>query len=84
RLVVGFAAETTHLADSARDKLQRKRVDAIAANRVGVAGSGFDSDDNALNVYWHGGEAELGPAPKTSIARDLLLLLLDRVMAARG
>lgn len=84
RLVVGFAAETTHLADSARDKLQRKRVDAIAANRVGMVGRGFDSDDNALSVYWHGGEAELGPAPKTSLARGLLLLLLDRVMAARG
>ena len=84
RLVVGFAAETTRLAESARDKLQRKRVDAIAANRVGVAGSGFDSDDNALNMYWHGGEAGLGPAPKTSLARDLLLLLLDRVMAARA
>ena len=83
RLVVGFAAETTRLADSARDKLQRKRVDAIAANRVGVAGGGFDSDDNALDVYWHGGDAQLGPAPKTSLARDLLMLLLDRVAAAR-
>jgi len=84
RLVVGFAAETRALAESARDKLQRKRVDAIAANRVGVAGSGFDCDSNALSVYWNGGEAELGPAPKTQLARELLALLLDRVAAKRA
>jgi phosphopantothenoylcysteine decarboxylase/phosphopantothenate--cysteine ligase len=88
RLVVGFAAETGNLAESAREKLQRKRVDAIAANRVGVEGSGFDCDSNALSVYWisgdgSGGEAELGPASKTRIAHDLLMLLLDRLPAAR-
>ncbi len=84
RLVVGFAAETANLEASARDKLQRKRVDAIAANRVGVAGSGFDCDSNALNVYWNGGEAALGPASKAQVARDLLRLLLDRVSSAQG
>lgn len=88
RLVVGFAAETGALAASAREKLQRKRVDAIAANRVGVAGCGFDCDNNALSVYWQNGdgssgEAQLGPAPKSSLAHDLLALLLERVAAAR-
>jgi phosphopantothenoylcysteine decarboxylase/phosphopantothenate--cysteine ligase len=87
-LVVGFAAETRDLAESARDKLERKRVDAIAANRVGQAGCGFDSDDNALSVYWRNpdgssGEAGLGPAPKQKIARDLFNLLLDRLPIAR-
>ncbi|MBS0211757.1 MAG: bifunctional phosphopantothenoylcysteine decarboxylase/phosphopantothenate--cysteine ligase CoaBC [Proteobacteria bacterium] len=85
--VVGFAAETAALADSARDKLRRKRVDAIAANRVGVTGSGFDADDNALDVYWRqtdGSEtmAALGPTSKAVLARELLQLLLDRVPAA--
>ena len=83
RLVVGFAAETGALADPAREKLQRKRVDAIAANRVGVPGSGFDCDSNALSVYWHGGEAGLGPAPKAILAHELLALLLARVSAPR-
>ena len=68
RVVVGFAAETTDVARHARDKLQRKRVDLIAANRVGIAGSGFESDDNALTVYWNDGERALGPAPKTALA----------------
>jgi phosphopantothenoylcysteine decarboxylase/phosphopantothenate--cysteine ligase len=78
RVVVGFAAETTDVARHARDKLDRKRVDLIAANRVGVAGSGFESDDNALAVYWSGGERALGPAPKTALADDLLDLVEER------
>ena len=78
RVVVGFAAETTDVARHARDKLQRKRVDLVAANRVGVAGSGFESDDNALTVYWNDGERALGPAPKTTLADDLLDLVEER------
>lgn len=79
RLVVGFAAETDDVAHYARDKLTRKRLDLIAANRVGVAGSGFESDDNALTVYWPGGERALGPAPKTALADQLLELILERL-----
>ena len=78
RVVVGFAAETTDVARHARDKLDRKRVDLIAANRVGLAGSGFESDDNALTVYWSDGERALGPAPKTALADDLLDLVEER------
>jgi phosphopantothenoylcysteine decarboxylase/phosphopantothenate--cysteine ligase len=79
RVVVGFAAETTEVAGYARDKLVRKRVDLIAANRVGVAGSGFESDDNALTVYWNDGELTLGPAPKTTLADALLDLVEERL-----
>ena len=73
RLVVGFAAETTgDLAAHARAKLRDKGVDAIAANRVGVAGSGFEADDNTLEVHWGAGSRTLGPAPKTELAEQLL------------
>lgn len=75
RLVIGFAAETHDIEHYARGKLAAKRVDMICANRVGVAGSGFESDDNALAVYWVDGEAALGPASKPGIARQLLDLI---------
>jgi phosphopantothenoylcysteine decarboxylase/phosphopantothenate--cysteine ligase len=52
RVVVGFAAETDDVERHAHAKLIEKRIDLIAANRVGVAGSGFESDDNALTLYW--------------------------------
>ena len=80
-LVVGFAAETEDVAANARTKLAGKRIDLIAANRVGVAGSGFESDHNALQVYWAGGERALGPAPKTAVAEQLLDLILERLPA---
>src|SRR5690606_18253516 len=44
--VVGFAAETGQLHENAREKLQRKRLDLIAANLVGAPGSGFDAEHN--------------------------------------
>lgn len=77
-VVVGFAAETHDVEFYARGKLEKKRVDLIAANRVGVPGSGFESDDNALTVYWADGERSFGPAPKTRLADDLLDLILAR------
>jgi phosphopantothenoylcysteine decarboxylase/phosphopantothenate--cysteine ligase len=82
--VVGFAAETGELEAYARDKLVRKRLDLIAANRVGVAGSGFEADDNALTVYWPGGARALGPASKARLAGQLLDLIAERMPAGVG
>jgi phosphopantothenoylcysteine decarboxylase / phosphopantothenate---cysteine ligase len=84
RLVVGFAAETDDVEANARGKLAKKKLDLIAANRVGVAGSGFEGDDNALAVYWDGGERALGPAPKTELADQLLDLVAGRLAAHQG
>jgi len=71
-LVVGFAAETEHLKDHAREKLTKKRLDLIAANEVGGPEGGFDRDDNTLSLYWPDGECQLGPAPKRELAHALL------------
>jgi phosphopantothenoylcysteine decarboxylase / phosphopantothenate---cysteine ligase len=79
--VVGFAAETEEVERYARGKLAAKKLDLIAANRVGIAGSGFESDDNALTVYWHDGERSLGPAPKTELARQLIQLIIENMAA---
>lgn len=80
RLVVGFAAETEDVERYARGKLAAKRLDLIAANRVGVAGAGFESDDNLLSVLGHDGFArELGPAPKLVLADALLDLIEARL-----
>ncbi len=80
-LVVGFAAETEEVERYARGKLQAKRLDLIAANLVGGAEGGFERDDNALVVYWEGGERRLGPAPKTEVAAQLVQLVAERIAA---
>jgi phosphopantothenoylcysteine decarboxylase/phosphopantothenate--cysteine ligase len=79
RLVVGFAAETDNVAGYARGKLERKQLDLICANRVGVAGCGFESDDNALLVIDAAGERALGPALKCALAGQLLDLITERL-----
>jgi phosphopantothenoylcysteine decarboxylase/phosphopantothenate--cysteine ligase len=85
RLVVGFAAETDHVEQYARAKLEKKKLDLIAANRVGVAGSGFEADDNALVVYGRDGyERALGPAAKTELADNLLDLIAERLGLGRA
>ncbi len=78
--LVGFAAETERLHEHARDKLQRKGLDLIAANWVG-GGKAFDTEDNALSVLWAGGQQEIATAPKTEVARQLVQLIAARWQA---
>jgi len=80
---VGFAAETTDLEKYALDKLERKKLDMIAANSVGDAGSAFDADSNQLEVFWRDGRRTLARAAKTEIARQLIELIAERYTAAR-
>jgi phosphopantothenoylcysteine decarboxylase/phosphopantothenate--cysteine ligase len=77
---VGFAAETDRLEAYARQKLEDKGLDMVAANRVD-AGLGFDRDDNALRVFWRGGEALLPMAAKSHIASQLIELIAEQYRA---
>ena len=81
--LVGFAAETNDVARYALDKLQRKGLDMIAANKVGN-GLGFETADNALDVYWAGGKRELARAGKLELARHLVAVVAERYRAVRG
>ncbi|HUY84819.1 MAG TPA: bifunctional phosphopantothenoylcysteine decarboxylase/phosphopantothenate--cysteine ligase CoaBC [Steroidobacteraceae bacterium] len=76
--VVGFAAETNDVEKNARGKLKRKKLDMIAANRVGD-GLAFDCEDNSLTVLWPGGRAEIPRAPKLEVARELVALIAKRL-----
>ncbi|MGL6289501.1 MAG: phosphopantothenoylcysteine decarboxylase, partial [Silanimonas sp.] len=77
RCVLGFAAETNDVETYARGKLVAKKLDAIAANQVGLPGQGFDADENALTLYWNGGEKAFAPARKADIARGLVDWIAD-------
>ena len=75
---VGFAAETHELEVYARDKLVRKKLDMIAANWVGGEQGGFDSEQNALHVFWENGEKTLAMMDKTQLAERLIHLIAER------
>lgn len=73
--VVGFAAETQDVARYAKDKMQRKHLDMIAANNVSSPDSGFNVDENALQVFWADGEKTLPRASKQQLADQLIELI---------
>ena len=79
---VGFAAETQDLEKYARNKLNQKNIEMVAANLVGASAADtagtFNSDVNELNVYWHGGDLKLELASKTKLARQLIALIAQR------
>ena len=81
---VGFAAETHEVVHYAQDKRRRKHLDLIAANQVGIAGSGFESEQNALHVLWEGGEKQLPLADKTRLGQQLMALIAERYRVGKG
>jgi phosphopantothenoylcysteine decarboxylase / phosphopantothenate---cysteine ligase len=51
QILVGFCAETENLEKNAQEKLARKKLDLIIANRVGGEHSAFQSDQNEVLVF---------------------------------
>ncbi|EGU33578.1 bifunctional phosphopantothenoylcysteine decarboxylase/phosphopantothenate--cysteine ligase CoaBC [Vibrio scophthalmi] len=76
---VGFAAETQNVKQYALSKLERKNLDMICANDVSLAGQGFNSNDNAITVYWKEGEQSLTLASKQQIAQQILQMIADKL-----
>ena len=72
---VGFAAETEYVEKYARQKLEKKNLDMIAANQVGSSTTGFSVDTNELQVYWNGGGVTIPIAKKSRVAHELIELV---------
>lgn len=72
-VVVGWAAETDHLIENARQKLERKGLDLIIANPVPQ--SFGDGRVQATLISRHGEPRPLEPMPKDALAH----LILDAV-----
>lgn len=80
--LVGFAAETGEHEANAREKLERKGLDAIAVNDVSQE-RGFGLQPNNLVLLLRDGSRwELGPAHKDVLAARLLDRLEDAMHAA--
>ena len=77
QLIVGFAAESENIVQSATEKLQRKQLDLIVANDISAPGIGFQSDNNQVVFIDRHSKAESLPLlAKTEIAD----ILLDRIL----
>jgi phosphopantothenoylcysteine decarboxylase/phosphopantothenate--cysteine ligase len=72
RLLIGFAAETEHVAEHARRKLKEKAVDLIVANDVTAPGAGFDHDTNIVTIFRNDGrEQSLPKLAKIQVAHRI-------------
>ncbi|MEY2908398.1 MAG: bifunctional phosphopantothenoylcysteine decarboxylase/phosphopantothenate--cysteine ligase CoaBC [Pseudomonadota bacterium] len=71
-VVVGFAAETEKVLEHARDKLERKGLDAIVANDVSRADIGFNSDNNAVTIINRTSVNTIPAASKQVVAQKLI------------
>jgi phosphopantothenoylcysteine decarboxylase / phosphopantothenate---cysteine ligase len=78
--IVGFAAETDSGLQRAREKLERKGVDAIVLNDVSRPEIGFESEDNEVVIVERGGEHQVPLASKERVAEAIL----DRVEGIRS
>ncbi|MGH9676823.1 MAG: bifunctional phosphopantothenoylcysteine decarboxylase/phosphopantothenate--cysteine ligase CoaBC, partial [Candidatus Acidiferrum sp.] len=81
RIIVGFAAETDHVAENARKKLTAKNADLIVANDVTAEGAGFDADTNVVTLLARDGR-DLA-LPKMS-KREVAQRILDEVLRLRA
>jgi phosphopantothenoylcysteine decarboxylase/phosphopantothenate--cysteine ligase len=84
RLLIGFAAETDHLAEESRRKLEQKNCDMIVGNLVsyangnatsfeskGLESKGFESDDNEVLLVTRAESIPVSRAPKRAIAQRI-------------
>jgi phosphopantothenoylcysteine decarboxylase/phosphopantothenate--cysteine ligase len=80
RLLIGFAAETEHLRQEARRKLEAKGCDMIVGNLVGQPEGGFESDQNEVTLAMRDGLFLDIPRASKRVIADRIL---DQVMRLR-
>ena len=80
QILCGFAMETEHMVEHAREKLERKNLDLIAANNVKVAGAGFGTDTNVVTLIGAQGAQELELMSK----EDVAVKLTDELLKIRA
>ncbi len=73
QFIAGFAAETDDLEANALLKMEKKNLDMIAANLVGVDGSGFGSDFNKVKLFFRDGTVRDVPSMEKERVADALL-----------
>ncbi|MCF6314026.1 MAG: phosphopantothenoylcysteine decarboxylase [Verrucomicrobiales bacterium] len=75
-LLIGFAAETQHLEKNAQAKLKQKKCDLMIANLVGDSTTGFDVDENQLQLFYRNGKTDALPRQtKVRLAQKLIEII---------
>ena len=79
---IGFAAETEQVEAYARKKLIDKKLDMIVANNVSNTDIGFNSDVNAITVYFQDRAIDLPKMSKRILSEHLVELISQQLIEA--
>lgn len=76
QIICGFSMETQNLLENSRKKLEKKKIDIVAANNLKTAGAGFGTDTNVLTLITQDEDIELPQMSKEECADRLLTQLI--------
>jgi phosphopantothenoylcysteine decarboxylase/phosphopantothenate--cysteine ligase len=83
QVLVGFAAEHGEGAIAyGRDKLERKRLDAVVVNDIARSDIGFDTAENEVTIVTADGETAVPRASKNEVAQAILAVVDARLHAS--
>ena len=74
--ICGFSMETENLFENSRAKLEKKKLDMIAANSLKVEGAGFGVDTNVITLITKDDMIKLPLMSKTEVASEILSQIL--------
>lgn len=77
QFICGFSMETENMLENSRKKLEKKKVDMIAANNLKVEGAGFGTDTNIMTLITKDDCVELPMLTKEEVAD----VILDKIIS---
>lgn len=78
QFLCGFSMETENMLENSRKKLEKKKIDLIAANNLKVEGAGFAGDTNVLTLISAENTTALEKMTKEQAAHALLDTILKQ------
>ncbi len=80
QFLCGFSMETENLLENSRKKLEKKKIDMIAANSLKEPGAGFGVDTNVVTLITEDGQEALARMSKEETAHRIL----DRIFGVEN
>lgn len=78
QFICGFSMETENLIENSRKKLEKKKVDMIAANSLKTDGAGFGADTNIITLITKDSQTELPMMSKYDAAGKIFDFILKQ------
>ena len=78
KFLCGFSMETQNMLENSRAKLEKKKIDMIAANNLKEQGAGFNTDTNVITLITKDEEKQLPKMTKEEVADELLDFIVSK------